>query len=250
MIRHPSMVRSLASVVSATDQPSPRPPIWLSAARAASARNTSLKIDSAGHLPDGPHLDAGLVHLDDEVGQPGVLGHDRGRCGRRGCRSRAMWAPDVHTFWPLTTHSSPSRSARVWSAGQVGAGPGSENSWHQISPVTMPGRKPGLLLGRAVGDDGRAGQVLGDAGGRRRRPARRARASATRRAASAGQAPAVGPLRPCGEPPTRTRPGAATSHVAAAPGPSCSRTRPWPRRRRRRWRRTPPGETCALLVTR
>ncbi len=25
----------------------------------------------------------------------------------------AQWASDVHTFWPVTTHWSPSRSARV-----------------------------------------------------------------------------------------------------------------------------------------
>ena len=54
------------------------------------------------------------------------------------------WAPEVHTFWPLTTHSSPSRSARAWSPARSEPAPGSENSWHQTSlPVTMFGRNRG-----------------------------------------------------------------------------------------------------------
>ena len=40
----PSIVRSLARVVSATDQPSPSSPIWFAAGTRASVRNTSLKI--------------------------------------------------------------------------------------------------------------------------------------------------------------------------------------------------------------
>ena len=41
----PSIVRSLASVVSATAHPSPSPPIWFSAGTRASDKNTSLKIE-------------------------------------------------------------------------------------------------------------------------------------------------------------------------------------------------------------
>src|SRR5581483_9004099 len=51
------------------------------------------------------------------------------------------WAPEVHTFWPLTTHSSPSRTARVWRLARSEPDPGSENSWHHTSlPDTMLGR--------------------------------------------------------------------------------------------------------------
>ncbi len=39
----------------------------------------------------------------------------------------------VHTFWPLTTHSSPSRTARVESDARSEPEPGSLKSWHQIS---------------------------------------------------------------------------------------------------------------------
>ncbi|MND08301.1 hypothetical protein D3C83_308300 [compost metagenome] len=38
-------------------------------------------------------------------------------------------APDVHTFWPVITHSSPSRSALVWRLARSLPAPGSEKSW-------------------------------------------------------------------------------------------------------------------------
>ncbi len=40
------------------------------------------------------------------------------------------WAPDVHTFCPVTIHSSPSRSAFVWIPARSEPAIGSENSWH------------------------------------------------------------------------------------------------------------------------
>ena len=47
-------------------------------------------------------------------------------------------APDVHTFWPLTTHSSPSRTARVWREARSEPAPGSLNSWQAtMSPRCM-----------------------------------------------------------------------------------------------------------------
>ena len=45
-------------------------------------------------------------------------------------------APDVQTFWPLTTYSSPSSSAFVCSAARSEPAPGSLNSWHQASSPT------------------------------------------------------------------------------------------------------------------
>ena len=42
-------------------------------------------------------------------------------------------APDVQTFCPLTTHSSPSRTAVVDSDATSDPAPGSLNIWHQIS---------------------------------------------------------------------------------------------------------------------
>ncbi len=44
-------------------------------------------------------------------------------------------APDVHTFWPVTIHSSPSRTARVWMPARSDPLLGSLNSWQaMISP--------------------------------------------------------------------------------------------------------------------
>src|SRR5205823_6028955 len=44
----------------------------------------------------------------------------------------AMCARVVQTFWPLTTHSSPSLTARVASPARSEPAPGSLKSWHQI----------------------------------------------------------------------------------------------------------------------
>jgi len=47
---------------------------------------------------------------------------------------KSAWcAPEFHTFCPFTTHSSPSRTARVVSPARSEPAPGSEKSWHQIS---------------------------------------------------------------------------------------------------------------------
>ena len=51
------------------------------------------------------------------------------------------WAHVVHTFWPVTTQSSPSRSARVASEARSEPAPGSLKSWHQTSSLrTIGGR--------------------------------------------------------------------------------------------------------------
>src|SRR5664279_3285469 len=48
----------------------------------------------------------------------------------------AMWAKVFQTFWPVMTHSSPSRTARVDSPARSDPDPGSLNSWHhETSPV-------------------------------------------------------------------------------------------------------------------
>ena len=45
----------------------------------------------------------------------------------------AMCANDDHTFWPLTTKTSPLRSIRVRTAARSEPASGSEKPWHQIS---------------------------------------------------------------------------------------------------------------------
>ncbi len=51
------------------------------------------------------------------------------------------WAPDVQTFWPVTIHSSPSRSALVWMPARSEPAIGSEKSW-------QPTRSPRYILRR------------------------------------------------------------------------------------------------------
>ncbi len=41
------------------------------------------------------------------------------------------WAPELQTFWPLTTHSSPSRTARHDSPARSEPAPGSLNNWQE-----------------------------------------------------------------------------------------------------------------------
>src|SRR3954453_6410712 len=53
----------------------------------------------------------------------------------------AYWAKVVQTFCPVTTHSSPSLTARVFSEARSEPDSGSENPWHQISsPVRIGSR--------------------------------------------------------------------------------------------------------------
>ncbi len=52
-----------------------------------------------------------------------------------------MCASVVQTFCPLTTHSSPSRTARADSPAKSEPAPGSEKSWHQISSPVNSGRR-------------------------------------------------------------------------------------------------------------
>ena len=51
------------------------------------------------------------------------------------------WAPLVQTFWPVTTQSSPSLTARVFSAARSEPASGSEKPWHQISSAVTIGDK-------------------------------------------------------------------------------------------------------------
>src|SRR5436190_21025740 len=50
-------------------------------------------------------------------------------------------APLVHTFWPVTTHSPPSLTARVLSDARSEPASGSEKPWHQISSAERIGSR-------------------------------------------------------------------------------------------------------------
>ena len=122
----PGQARSKASIVLATVQPCQSPPTR-SAAGAGIGDEHLVEEPAAGHLhpADEPRCRAGP-------------------CGSGSMRSQRVWAstfvratsiallatwpPDVHTFWPLTTQSSPS-AASVWSPARSDPALGSLNSW-------------------------------------------------------------------------------------------------------------------------
>ena len=114
--------RSPDSVALATRQPSPTSPTRCASGTRAPSRNTSLKSTSPRDVAQRPDLDAGLVQVDEEVGDALALRDVGVGAGQAARRSRDTCAHVVHTFWPVSTHSSPSRSARRGERGEVGAG--------------------------------------------------------------------------------------------------------------------------------
>ena len=65
-------------------------------------------------------------------------------------------APDVHTFCPVITHSSPSRSARVCRLARSLPAPGSENNWQAMMSPRHERPQVALLGGLGgVGEDRR-----------------------------------------------------------------------------------------------
>ena len=69
----------------------------------------------------------------------------------------AKCAQVLQTFWPVTTHSSPSRIARVASDARSEPAPGSEKSWHHTSSLRHDRRQEaGLLLVGTPREDRRA----------------------------------------------------------------------------------------------
>ena len=100
----------------------------------------------------------------------------------------AVWPSEVHTFWPLTIHSSPSLTARVVRPARSEPAPGSLNSWHHAFGAgdDVADVEVDLLLG-AVGGDGRRGQQQARARpGRRARRTRRSRSAPARRRCGRG----------------------------------------------------------------
>ena len=52
----------------------------------------------------------------------------------------ALFGAEFQTFWPVTTHSSPSRTARAPTLARSDPDPGSLNSWHHAaSPRAIGG---------------------------------------------------------------------------------------------------------------
>ena len=105
-----------------------------------SVKNTSLKVC----VP--------VISMIGRISMPGVsigqMKYEMPSCFGASGSVRAMrmpsfecWASDVQIFWPFTTHSSPSRTARVASDARSEPEPGSLKSWHQISSAASSGNR-------------------------------------------------------------------------------------------------------------
>ena len=129
----PIMLRSFISIVCATRPAAVDRTEHVLERDAHVGEEHLVEVRDAGGLAQRPHVDPGAVHVDQEVGDAAVLRHVDVGAGDQRRRSRAWCAPEFHTFWPLTTNSSPSRTARVVSPARSEPAPGSEKSWHQIS---------------------------------------------------------------------------------------------------------------------
>ena len=135
-----SDTRSLPRVTFARPHPRFTSPTRFSAGRRTSSKKTSLNVCEP------------VISMMGRISMPGAsMGQTKyempscfGACGSvRAMRmpSCECWASDVQIFWPFTTHSSPSRSARVPSDARSDPEPGSLNSWHQISSPASSGNR-------------------------------------------------------------------------------------------------------------
>ena len=76
-------------------------------------------------------------------------------------------AVDVQTFWPVITHSSPSRSALHCSPARSEPAPGSLKSWHHASwPLRIRVSQRSFCSRGAVRDDRRAREQVAETGRR------------------------------------------------------------------------------------
>ena len=154
MIAVPMWPRSFVSTLI----PTPQPPCSGPSRRSAGSW-TSVKNTSSNSAPP-------VICRSGRISMPGrSIGHRKNEmpsCLAASGLVRAMRMPqslirppEHHTFWPLTTKWSPSRSAFVDSPPRSLPAPGSENSWHHTwSPRSVARQVLGLLLGRAVHEDG------------------------------------------------------------------------------------------------
>ncbi len=128
----PSPARSAASVVFVTAQPLFRPPIMFQSGTRAPSMKTSLNIARPVISRSGRTSTPGWSISNAKYEMPvcfGAFGSVRAISIPR----LQICAVDVHTFWPVMTHSSPSRSALHCSPARSEPAPGSLNSWHHAS---------------------------------------------------------------------------------------------------------------------
>ena len=118
--------------------PSPTSPTTRSALGARVVEEHLVELAAAGDLHDRAHLDARLVHRHEQEREALVPRPTPGSVRATTKHQCDTCASDVHTFWPLITHSSPSSTRpglRRWR--------GRSPRWARCSPGTSARRRGG-----------------------------------------------------------------------------------------------------------
>src|SRR3954467_4243113 len=135
-----SPARSCISVVMATRQPLSTPPTTLSAGIRASSMNSSLNSASPVICTSGRTSTPSCSMSMRKYVSPRCLGASG--FVRASSMHHFDWCANVvHTFWPVTTYSSPSRTALVFSDARSEPDSGSLKPWHHISSADRIGAR-------------------------------------------------------------------------------------------------------------
>ena len=136
----PRATRSFINVVTATAQPLPTSPNTRSWGIRTSVRKISLNSASPVIWCRGRTSTPSDSMSSKKYVRPLCLGWS-GSVRATSIPHRDTWASVVQTFWPLTIHSSPSRTARLDRPATSEPEPGSLKSWHQTSSPVYIGRR-------------------------------------------------------------------------------------------------------------
>ena len=159
--------RSWNSVVWATRHPAPTSAEHAAGPHSGAGQEHLAERAAAVHLLERPGLDAGLVHVDEEVREALVLGQAGIGPGQQHAEVGGVRAGVPHLL--AVNHPFVAIGDRAGAdAGQVGAGAGLAE---QLAPGRLAERdrehEPGDLLRRAVLEQGRRGESRRDVPGRR-----------------------------------------------------------------------------------
>ena len=119
-------LRSCASAVLVTSQPCPSSPSRFSTGTRTLSKNTSANGVPPFMFLIGLHGDAGGLHRDEQAGDAACASPPAKSVRTSRMIHCAHIASEVQIFWPLTTYSSPSRTALHWSDARSLPEPGSE----------------------------------------------------------------------------------------------------------------------------
>ena len=158
----PIATRSFISVALATFQPSPTSPSRCASGIRTSVEEHLVELGLAGDLAQRPDLDAGVVHVADEVGDARRAWARRGRCGRPGSPSRAWCALGGPHLLAVDDPVVAVADRAGGQRRQVGAG---ARLAEQLAPDLLAGPQrpqeaPALLVG-AEREDRRRGHARG-----------------------------------------------------------------------------------------